>query len=59
MTFAWIDTREVRPPESQAYAFLNDAERPVPSGVIDALRSYEVAPVPWSQRDEVRLALAA
>ncbi|MDP2662370.1 MAG: DUF1829 domain-containing protein, partial [Dehalococcoidia bacterium] len=59
IAFAWIDTREVRPPDARAYALLNDSESLVSPGVIDALRSYEVTPVLWSQREEVREELAA
>lgn len=56
---AWIDTREVRASDSRAYALLNDSEQPVSPGVLDALRSYDVRPVAWSQREEVRQELAA
>lgn len=56
---AWVDTKEVRSPESRAYALLNDTEHDVSSSVVDALRSYEVRPVPWSHREEVREELAA
>jgi Domain of unknown function DUF1829/Domain of unknown function DUF1828 len=59
LAFSWVDTRDVRPADSRAYAILNDRERAVPSGVEDALKSYEVVPVPWSRRDAVREALAA
>jgi len=59
LAFAWIDTREVRPPESRAYAFLNDAERTVQPAVLDALRSYDLSPLPWSTREDVREELAA
>lgn len=52
--FAWIDTREVRPAESVAYALLNDTDRVVSTDVIEALRSYQVNPVRWSERDSVR-----
>ena len=55
---AWIDTRDVRPTDAQAFALLNDAER-VPPAVVEALTSYEVRPVPWSRREEVRDLLAA
>ena len=55
----WIDTREVRPTGSIAYALLNDAERTVPTDVIEALRNYEVNPIPWSKRDSVRLEFAS
>lgn len=57
--FSWIDTKEVRSPDSRAYALLNDADHTVSSAVTDALRSYDVHPVAWSQREEVRELLAA
>jgi hypothetical protein len=38
---------------------LNDAEQAVPQGVLDALRNYDVKPVPWSQRQSVLEELAA
>jgi len=59
VTYAWMDTREVRAADSKAYAFLNDSEQDVSSPVVDALRSYDVTPVLWSKREEVRLELAA
>lgn len=57
--FAWIDTKEVRPPESKAYALLNDSEIPVSPAVLDALHSYDVRPIPWSRREDIRSELAA
>jgi len=59
VAFAWIDTKEVRAPDSRAYALLNDTEQPVSAAVVDALRSYDVRPVPWSHREGVREELAA
>ena len=59
VAFAWIDTKEVRPPESKTYAFLNDSQQPVSTAVLDALRNYEVRPVLWTKREEVREELAA
>lgn len=59
MAFSWIDTREVRPPASNAYAILNDSERSPAATVVDALKSYEVHPVLWSKREDVREELAA
>lgn len=56
---SWIDTREVRSPDSRAYALLNDSEQTVSQAVTDALLNYEVRPVPWSQREGVREELAA
>jgi hypothetical protein len=59
IAFSWIDTREVRPPDSKAYAFLNDTDKPISGNIIDALNNYEVKPVLWSKREEVRTILAA
>jgi hypothetical protein len=59
VVLSWIDTKEVRSPESRAYALLNDAELSVSQAVVDALRSYDVRPVSWSQREQVREELAA
>ena len=59
LAFSWIDTREVRSPESRAYAFLNDSERAASSAVTDALDNYGVRSVASSRRDEFREELAA
>lgn len=59
VVLSWIDTKEVRSPESRAYALLNDSEQAVSSAVMDALRSYDVRPIAWSQRDNAREELAA
>ena len=57
--FSWIDTKDVRPPGSRAYAILNDSENPVPDGVYNAFLNYGVRPVPWSDRDRMAEELAA
>lgn len=59
VAFSWIDTKEVRPPDSKAFALLNDTEHAVSGTVLDALRNYDVTPVPWSLRDQVQVELAA
>ncbi|NOT00629.1 MAG: DUF1829 domain-containing protein [Phycisphaerales bacterium] len=59
IVFAWLDTRDARPPSSKAYALLNDTENSVPADVFDALQSYDVTPVAWSLREQVRGELAA
>lgn len=59
VVLAWIDTKEARTHESRAYALLNDSEHGISSEVVDALRTYEVDPVPWSEREGVKGALAA
>lgn len=50
--------RPHRPQESKAYALLNDTERPVRSDVMDAFRSYDVVPIPWSERESVKAELS-
>lgn len=59
MAFSWIDTREVRSPGARAYAILNDSEKVISENILDAMRSYEVNPVPWSTREETQYELAA
>lgn len=59
MAFSWIDTKETRPPESRAYAVLNDSEHPISESILDAMRNYDVRPVLWSTREQVRQELAA
>lgn len=56
---AWIDTRGMRPADAAAYALLNDNESRIPGGVIEALESYEVRPVAWSDRERIVPELAA
>jgi hypothetical protein len=51
VAFSWIDTKEVRPDNSRAYAFLNDSEQVPSASVIDALKNYDVNPVLWSRRN--------
>jgi hypothetical protein len=54
----WTDTRQVRPPDSKAYAVLNDQE-PVSGDMIEALQNYEIRPVLWKSRADVVAELAA
>lgn len=59
LAFAWMDTKEVRPPDSEAFVLLNDTERAVSSSILDALRNYEVTPILWSAREAIVQELAA
>lgn len=59
LIFAWLDTKETRPPDSQAYAILNDTDRKIPETVTEALNNYGVSAVPWSERDDNISDLAA
>lgn len=57
--FAWVDTRKVRSPSSQAYVLLNDTQRTPAPAVMEALHQYELHPVLWSNRDAIKEELAA
>jgi len=59
VAFSWIDTKEVRPANSRAYAFLNDSEHTPTGSVLEALENYGVHSVPWSAREQAREELAA
>ncbi|MCH8150836.1 MAG: DUF1828 domain-containing protein [Planctomycetes bacterium] len=59
LLFAWNDTKEIRSPNSMAYAMLNDSEKPLSSDVIVALRQYGIIGVTWSGREEFASELAA
>jgi len=59
LAFSWIDTKDVRPPDSKAYALLNDSEQSVSASIEDALRNYDLRPVLWSQRQSVEQELVA
>ncbi len=59
VVFSCIDTRDTRQADSLTYAILNDQDHSVSGGVRDALRNYDVYPVLWSARNEVREELAA
>jgi len=50
----WVDTKEVRLENSKAYAFINDHERNVSSNVLDALNNYDIKPVLWSHREDIK-----
>ena len=55
----WHDTREARPIDTRAYAFLNDMEHEPPELVIDAFKSYDIRPILWSMREQVKPELSA
>ena len=59
MAFSWIDTKDVRSPDARAYAILNDTDQTVSESVLDAMRIYNLRPIPWSERSEAVEELAA
>ncbi len=58
VAFACFDTRSARPDDSRTYAILNDSQGGVSPSVVEALERYEVSPVIWSERDQIRDELA-
>jgi hypothetical protein len=59
LIMAWEDTRDARPRESEAIAILNDVEKSVPQGSLEALANYDIKVLRWSERDEHVEELAA
>jgi hypothetical protein len=59
LSFSWIDTKDVRAPDSKAYAILNDKERHIPEEVPTALENYGVLPLMWSKREKYAAELLA
>ena len=55
----WLDTKETRPEESKAYAFVNDNDRKVSGNVMEALNSYDIVPILWTKRQEHMIELAS
>jgi hypothetical protein len=59
VAFSWVDTKDVRPPDSKAFAILNDYDEKITASITDALQNYDVKPVLWSQRERIKEQLAA
>ncbi len=50
LAFAWVDTRDVRPPKSRAYGLINDVGEV--GSTVEALEKYNVRAIPWRNRLE-------
>ena len=59
VAFAWVDTKKSRFPGSRACAILKDSDESVPEAVLTAVKAYDVTPVSWSHREDLREELAA
>lgn len=59
LLFAWTDTKEQRPPNSVAYAILNDQEKRLSSDIIRSFEHYHIQTIPWSKREQFANELAA
>ena len=57
--FHRIDTKDVRAPDSKAYAILNDKEHKSTEEVSTALENYGVFPLMWSKREKYVAELVA
>ncbi len=55
----WIDTKDSRQEDAKLYAVVNDNDRKISSTVIEALESYDISSVIWSNRNTAQAALAA
>lgn len=52
LIMAWQDTRQNRPTQAEAVAILNDLDKTVPSASVQALSSYGIRSIPWSEREQ-------
>ena len=59
LTYAWIDTKDARPVDSEAYAILNDVDKAITPTIISALQNYDIHAIRWSEREAVKRELAA
>jgi hypothetical protein len=59
LAFSWLDTKDVRTEEAKSYAFVNDNEKPIPESFTNALASYNISTIPWSNREQFSRELAA
>ncbi len=59
LAFAWYDTKVIRNSDTRAYAIINDSDRDVPTGVIDALQNYDIKTVLWRERGDAKAELVA
>jgi hypothetical protein len=59
LVFKWMDTKETREQDSSLYVFLNDSNDNALSTVVEAFKNYDIKPVLWSERDQIKNELAA
>lgn len=46
----WLDTKDTRPDQANAYILANDNEEKLSPQIIEALNNYEIKTIPWSKR---------
>jgi hypothetical protein len=55
----WLDTKDIRPEQSKAFLVANDINKVLPSSSLEALKHYEINPIPWSEREIFKGELSA
>lgn len=58
LIFAWTDSKDTRPPNSHAFAVLNDSEEPISEEVLEAFGQYEITSLRWTERNDFVAELA-
>ncbi len=53
LAFSWIDVKDGRSADTQAYVILNDSNKNISQDVERALLIYEVRLVRWTERDDI------
>lgn len=59
LLFAWLDSRESRNVGAEAYAVLNDVRGELAPAISEALLSYDIKPIVWSDRKSFQRTLHA
>ena len=57
--FAWNDVIKTRSTHSKGYIVLNDTKKVPNSEIFTAIRSYDLVPLPWKQREDFVVELAS
>lgn len=59
LIFKWGDTREIRSPESKMFAVLNNSKKTVSENVLEALKSYDIQTILWTEHEKANEILIA
>jgi hypothetical protein len=59
MILDWVDIKDVRPSNAQAYAIINDSNKTISPSVFDAFSNYGINPFPWSDKENRKEELVA
>lgn len=54
----WIDTMDLRP-EAKPYVFVNDNSKKIHNNISEALINYNITPIFWTKKDEMKQRLIA